>query len=331
MALGYIKNGQHYKVFGGSGGGSGHTIWNKIKTALTSRPALWFKDAKTTDDSTNDSTNVELMSTVTSTAFNALPTDGTADGFYVISDGTSEAIDASDVSYLNSSVKNALDSQSFVTATHSKTGTIHNITLPDSSITSFKFVATGDYATGDTFTVDGVTVTARVADGSTIPSGAFKINSTVECIIDGTILNLINVTGNINSAAVSYDNTSSGLTATNAQDAIDEVNSKTKWSAAITFSPNVYSSWNVYGNCYYKKKNDTVELNVSMINTAGAESTVITTLPVGYRPAHPIAFAAISLGTNVFGVGGVFVSDNGDVSITSPNSYLLANIKFDIA
>lgn len=41
------------------------------------------------------------MSTVTSTAFNALPTDGTADGFYVISDGTSEAIDASDVSYNN--------------------------------------------------------------------------------------------------------------------------------------------------------------------------------------------------------------------------------------
>ena len=83
------------------------------------------------------------------------------------------------------------------TATHVKTGTNHAITLGDSDINQFKFVATGDYATGDTFTVDGVTVTPRIADGSSIPNGAFKINSTVLCILDGTILNLINVDGEI--------------------------------------------------------------------------------------------------------------------------------------
>lgn len=80
-------------------------------------------------------------------------------------------------------------------ATHVKTGTNHAITLADSDIVAFKFVATGDYVTGDTFTVDGVTVTPRVASGSTIPNGAFKINSTVEAILDGTLLNLINITG----------------------------------------------------------------------------------------------------------------------------------------
>lgn len=82
------------------------------------------------------------------------------------------------------------------TATHVKTGTNHAITLGDSDINQFKFVATGDYATGDTFTVDGVTVTPRIADGSTIPNGAFKINSTVLCILDGTILNITNIAGN---------------------------------------------------------------------------------------------------------------------------------------
>ena len=81
------------------------------------------------------------------------------------------------------------------TATHVKTGTNHAITLADSDINQFKFVATGDYATGDTFTVDGVTVTPRIADGSTIPNGAFKINSTVLCILDGTMLNITNITG----------------------------------------------------------------------------------------------------------------------------------------
>lgn len=109
------------------------------------------------------------------------------------------------------------------TATHVKTGTNHAITLGDSDINQFKFVATGDYASGDTFTVDGVTVTARIADGSSIPSGAFKINSTVLAVLDGTILNLINVNGLKPAAYITYDNTSSGLSATNVQDAIDEV------------------------------------------------------------------------------------------------------------
>lgn len=110
------------------------------------------------------------------------------------------------------------------TATHVKTGTNHSITLTDSDIVAFKFVATGDYATGDTFTVDGVTVTARVADGSTIPNGAFKINSTIEAILDGTILNLINIYGSVDAGDVFYDNTSSGLNASDAQGAIDELN-----------------------------------------------------------------------------------------------------------
>ena len=109
-------------------------------------------------------------------------------------------------------------------ATHTKTGTNHAITLADSDIAAFKFVATGDYATGDTFTVDGVTVTARVADGSTIPNGAFKINSTIEAILDGTILNLINIYGSVDAGDVFYDNTSSGLNASDAQGAIDELN-----------------------------------------------------------------------------------------------------------
>lgn len=108
-------------------------------------------------------------------------------------------------------------------ATHVKTGTNHAITLADSDIAAFKFVATGDYATGDTFTVDGVTVTARVADGATIANGGFKINSTVIAELNGTILNLINVSSSDSASDVTYSNIVSGLTATDVQSAIDEV------------------------------------------------------------------------------------------------------------
>ena len=111
------------------------------------------------------------------------------------------------------------------TATHVKTGTNHAITLGDSDINQFKFVATGDYASGDTFTVDGVTVTARLSNGASIPTGAFKINSTVLCILDGTVLNLINVDGIEAAADISYNNTTSGLSASTVQDAIDEIDS----------------------------------------------------------------------------------------------------------
>lgn len=117
------------------------------------------------------------------------------------------------------------------TATHVKTGTNHALTLGDSDINQFKFVATGDYVTGDTFTVDGVTVTPRIADGSTVPNGAFKINSTVLCILDGSVLNLINVTGAIEAGNVEYNNVSSGLSATKVQGAIDELASR-NWTPA---------------------------------------------------------------------------------------------------
>ena len=82
-------------------------------------------------------------------------------------------------------------------ATHSKTGTSHTITRADTDIPVFKFVTTGDYDIGDTFTVDGVTVTPRIADGGTIKNKAFVINSTIECALDGTILNILNVSGNV--------------------------------------------------------------------------------------------------------------------------------------
>lgn len=79
------------------------------------------------------------------------------------------------------------------TATELTTGTVHALTRADQDIPVFRFVATSDYIAGDTFTVDGVSVTARIANGETIPSGAYKINSSVLCMLDGTILNIVNV------------------------------------------------------------------------------------------------------------------------------------------
>ena len=107
------------------------------------------------------------------------------------------------------------------TATEVTTGSAHALTRADTDIPAFRFVATSDYNTGDTFTVDGVTVTARLANGTTMPNGAYKINSTVVAILDGTLLNFINIDGIKPATAVSYDDSSSGITASTVQQAVD--------------------------------------------------------------------------------------------------------------
>lgn len=109
--------------------------------------------------------------------------------------------------------------------THTKVGTVHQIVLTDSDCTMFKFVATGNYASGDTFTVDGNAVTATAMDGTSLPAGAFVINQSVVGILNGLVLTIVGVPGvsSIDAEDVVYDNTGSGLTATDAQAAIDEV------------------------------------------------------------------------------------------------------------
>ena len=68
------------------------------------------------------------MSTVTSSAFTQLPTDGTADGIYVISDGSSSPIDATDVAYDSSTnVKQKIDTKVSDNPTFTEASTRENI------------------------------------------------------------------------------------------------------------------------------------------------------------------------------------------------------------
>ena len=92
------------------GGSSGHTIWNRIKTALTARGKLWFADASVSDVSADDATKVEVVTELASeSAFDNLATDGSADGAYVFPDSGDEYLTADMVGYGSGSVEDALD------------------------------------------------------------------------------------------------------------------------------------------------------------------------------------------------------------------------------
>lgn len=93
----------------------GHTIWNRIKTALTSRGKLWFADASVSDVSADDATKVEVVTELASeTAFDNLATDGTADGVYCFPDSGEEYLTADNVGYGSGTVKDALDRIKYV-------------------------------------------------------------------------------------------------------------------------------------------------------------------------------------------------------------------------
>ena len=110
-------------------------------------------------------------------------------------------------------------------ATEIKSGTVHAVTRSDSDIDVMKFTATGDWITGDTMTVDGTPVSVYLQDGTAPLTGAYVINTEVVAVINGSRVTLYGAQKlpSYTASDISYDNTGSGLAATDVQDAIDDV------------------------------------------------------------------------------------------------------------
>lgn len=70
------------------------------------------------------------------------------------------------------------------------TGSVHAITRITPNASMFRFTATSRFTKGDSFTVDGVSVTALMPNGTAIPDGAFVIGSTVLCSLVGQLLTI---------------------------------------------------------------------------------------------------------------------------------------------
>lgn len=195
----------------------------------------------------------------------------------------------------------AVSDSAITVATHTLTGTVHNLVRTDADRNVMYFVATGDMAAGDTFTVDGVTVTARLVNGEALATGSFKINNNVLGILVGTVLNLYVPGASATASATSYDNTGSGLTATNVQDAIDEVQSNI----------------------------ETVDANVSTyvtgIITAGATSITLSNVNIQTTSFIDIYFWDVLLAPESVSVS------TGSITITIPAQATNTNVAVRIA
>ena len=88
----------------------GHTIIDSDDQSMTQRSGLAFPDAHTSDNSTDDQTEVEIMEATTEQAFDALnPSGNEADGMYLFKSGNAMPLTADMVGYGNGTVKGALD------------------------------------------------------------------------------------------------------------------------------------------------------------------------------------------------------------------------------
>lgn len=160
----------------GGGGSGGHTIWNRIKTALTARGKLWFADASVSDVSADDATKVEVVTELASeSAFDNLPTDGTADGIYAFPDSGGEYLTAAMSSYDNTaSGLSATDVQDAIDSVEEQVAT-----------TSDRYNSSRDYAVGEYCIYDDVLYKCTTA----CTAASWAVNSS--CFAADTVVNAL--------------------------------------------------------------------------------------------------------------------------------------------
>lgn len=100
------------------------------------------------------------------------------------------------------------------TATELKSDTVHAITRNKPNASMFRFVATSDYTSGETFTVDGQQVTALLPNGATLGTGAYHVNANVLCCLVGTNMTVYTVGAAENIDATTLDGHSADYFAT---------------------------------------------------------------------------------------------------------------------
>lgn len=102
-------------------------------------------------------------------------------------------------------------------ATESTAGTVHAITRANQDSPIFAFTATSNWTKNDTMSVDGVSCTVYLTDGTQPDSGAYVINSEVLAIVQGSRVTVfVQSKPSLDASDISYG---SG----NVDDALDEL------------------------------------------------------------------------------------------------------------
>ena len=110
-------------------------------------------------------------------------------------------------------------------ATEITNATVHAITRENSDCAVIRFIATSQWKAGDSVTVDGVSVTALLPSGETLPDGAYVINANVLCILTGTNLTVYVGGKNVENAnQIPYNETNVGAELDKLNGSVEQIN-----------------------------------------------------------------------------------------------------------
>lgn len=119
------------------------------------------------------------------------------------------------------------------TSTEVVTSGVHAITRSNTDCDVFRYTAVDDWGTNDTMTIDGQSVSVYLPNGTRPTANCYVTNTEVLAIKNGNRVTLYCQTlAELTAGDVSYDNSSSGFTATNVQAGIDEVSTEAGFSLA---------------------------------------------------------------------------------------------------
>lgn len=220
------------------------------------------------------------------------------------------------------------------TASEVTTGGVHAIVRVNTSVPVFRFTATSAWTTGDTMTLDGSAVTVHLTDGTAPKSGAYVIGAEVVGVVNGSLVTLLagasfegvlsfngrqNVvlpqSGDYTANMIGYNNTASGLIATDEQGAIDELANKIKDSGWIVVSPAFR----------YRKIGSVV--CVDAVSQSGSGWQTVGTLPADCRPSAHINICCYSDANNNANLN---ILTSGEVRILSTFADLNCSTSFAI-
>ncbi|MBO4674721.1 MAG: hypothetical protein J5601_01365 [Elusimicrobiaceae bacterium] len=174
-------------------------------------------------------------------------------------------------------------------ATELLTGTVHAITRTDTDCDIFVFPATANYTAGETFTVDGVQVTALLPSGTTLPTGAYVIGSSVLCVLHGTLMTVLCDAGadaqTLQGHAASYFATDSDLD--NLTTTVGNISTKVGSAVLTTTAPDCSGAINELNS-----KLSETRFYYSQTDVAGAvpNGQVVRTITVGKAGTYKVSW-----------------------------------------
>lgn len=199
------------------------------------------------------------------------------------------------------------------TGTELTAGTVHTITRLNQDSDYVRFTATSNWTAGDSMVIDSTPVSVYLSDGTTPATGAYVINTEVLILVNGsrvTLLTSCKDTDTKTAAEISYDNTDTGMIATNVQAAIEEVGKDTGWLSTASVDGNTVQYRKIGHICCIRRG--------SVGTVAAGTDTIIGYLPAGFRPANNGTFSIVSGSLDAFIT---ILDSDGKVTINSSNGY----------